>query len=221
MTSWHSLTAKEVFKKLQTSSEGISDEEAKRRLIKFGRNKLPAKKHFNATALFLRQFKSPLIYLLVLASAVSFFLDEIVDGYIILAAVALAVIFGYLQEQKAENTLDKLEGMVKQIANVLRSGQKKEIDAYKLVPGDLLFIAAGDKIPADVRLVSCVNLEIQEAPLTGESYPVEKSMRARKFRSKYAWPSWELLYRGEEAPELSFKPARIRSLEKSLKVYRL
>jgi len=175
VTSWHSLTAKEVFKKLQTSSEGISDEEAKRRLIKFGRNKLPAKKHFNATALFLRQFKSPLIYLLVLASAVSFFLDEIVDGYIILAAVALAVIFGYLQEQKAENTLDKLEGMVKQIANVLRSGQKKEIDAYKLVPGDLLFIAAGDKIPADVRLVSCVNLEIQEAPLTGESYPVEKS----------------------------------------------
>lgn len=172
---WHSLTTQEIFKELKTSERGLDAHEANKRLAKFGYNTLPEKKRFSALELLLRQLKSPLIYLLFAAAGISLLLNDLADGYIILLAALLAVVFGYFQEQKAEDTLNKLEKMIKLTANVLRDGKIQEIDAVYTVPGDILMFSSGDKIPADVRLISGKNLEMQEAALTGESYPVTKN----------------------------------------------
>ncbi len=178
MIHWHALTTEEVFKKLVTSEDGISMEEAQKRLKKYGPNKLPEAKRFTRLEIFSRQFKSPLIYLLVIASGVSFFLHDAINAYIILAAVVLSVVFGYLQEQKAEGTLAKLEKMVRYKTRIIRGGAETELSAAELVPGDFVLIASGDKVPADLRLVSARNLEIQEAALTGESMPVFKNSKS-------------------------------------------
>lgn len=173
---WHSLTTKETLKELSSSSKkGLSDKEVEKRLKKFGPNKLPEPKRFTRLEIFLRQLKSPLIYLLVAAGGVSFALGEATDSYIIFAAAILAVAFGYFQEQKAEGTLEKMEKMVRHKAKVMREGKEKEIEASVLVPGDIVFLTSGDKVPVDLRLMSGKNLEIEEAALTGESMPVEKS----------------------------------------------
>lgn len=171
---WHSLTIKETLKELSSRERGLSAAEVEKRLKKFGPNKLPEPKRFTRLHIFLRQFKSPLVYLLVVAGGVSFALGEATDSYIILVAVFLTVVFGYFQEQKAERTLETLEKMVKHRARVMRDGKEQEIEAEELVPGDIVFISSGDKVPADIRLVHCKNLTIEEAPLTGESMSVEK-----------------------------------------------
>src|SRR3989338_185675 len=175
MTSWHSLTITQTLDKLGSGPEGLNTTEVKKRLEKFGYNILPEKKGLTKTKIFLRQFTSPLIYLLIGAAGISFFLKETVDAYIILAAVALAVVLGYFQEQKAENTLDKLKKMIKPDATVLRHGETQKISAAEVVPGDVVFLSEGDKVPADIRLIEGKALQIQESALTGESYPSEKA----------------------------------------------
>ncbi len=175
MESWHSLSIEEVFTRLSSSEAGLSDAEAKRRLLKFGANKLPQKRRLTRLHILLSQFKSPLVYLLVVAGSVSFFLHDIVDALIILAAVLLTVAFGYLQEQKAEDTLQKLEKMVRYTARVIRGDREIQIDASGLVPGDILILAAGDKVPSDMRLFKTKSFETQEASLTGESMSILKS----------------------------------------------
>lgn len=175
MESWHSLSIQEVFERLSSSEAGLSYAEVKRRFLKFGPNMLPKKKRLMRLHIFLGQFKSPLVYLLVVAGSVSFFLHDEVDAFIIFAAVLLTVAFGYLQEQKAEDTLRKLEKMVTYTARVIRGDKETQIDASNLVPGDILILAAGDKVPADMRLFKTKSFETQEASLTGESMSVLKS----------------------------------------------
>lgn len=175
MESWHSLSIDEVFRKLSSSESGISEEDAKRRLLKFGPNKLPQKKRLMRLQILFTQFKSPLVYLLVVAGSVSFLLHDEIDGYIIFAAVLLTVVFGYFQEQKAEDTLQKLEKMVRYTARVIRGDREIQIDASALVPGDIVILAAGDKVLADMRLVKTKSLETQEAALTGEAMSIPKS----------------------------------------------
>jgi len=175
MTHWHALTIEEVFRKLATSEDGLSGGEAQKRLRKYGLNKLPSAKRFTSFAILLRQFASPLVYLLVAAGTISFLLKQPIDGSMIYAAVAIAVAFGYFEEHKAENALEKLGKMVKRTARVLRGGSEKMIEASELVPGDVIILASGDKITADIRLIFCRNFEVQESMLTGEAMHIAKN----------------------------------------------
>jgi len=176
--AWHNLSVPETIKKLSSHKDGLGREEAERLLKKYGPNKLPEKRRFGALEIFVRQFKSPLVYLLIVAAGISFALQDAINAYIILAAVTITVVFGYFQEAKAENTLGALEGMVKPKARVRRDGKLVEIRAINIVPGDIILITEGDSIPCDIRLISGKNLEIQEAALTGESLPIPKSYEA-------------------------------------------
>ncbi|MFW0862493.1 MAG: cation-translocating P-type ATPase [Candidatus Komeilibacteria bacterium] len=174
--TWHSFGIKVVFNRLHSSVDGLSTSEAKKRLKVIGSNSLPRGKRLTRVAIFFNQFKSALIYILLIAGIVSMFLGEHIDAYIIFVAVFLNVIIGFIQEGKAQKALQKLQSVIVAKALVLRDGGKKEISAAELVPGDIIFLKAGDRIPADARLIEAYDLEVEEAALTGESAPVNKSI---------------------------------------------
>lgn len=175
MIAFHSLSIEETIKKLNTSKRGLSRQEADFRLEKNGKNILPRGKKFSRLKIFFSQFKSVLVYVLLVAAIISFFLGETTDMYVILAAVILNVIIGYFQETKAETALEKLRESVKQYSIVIRDGKEEEILSERLVAGDLLVCHAGDKIPADCRITDQNDLQVNEAALTGESYPIKKN----------------------------------------------
>jgi len=126
------------------------------------------KKSFSKIKIFLEQLKSPLIYILFLAGIITLVLEEYSDSIIIFAAVFLNTIIGYLQEEKANNALDKLKKILQSSAVVFRNGQEKNISQKEIVPGDIILLRAGDKIPADARIVESHDLKINESSLTGE-----------------------------------------------------
>ncbi|MFH1187330.1 MAG: HAD-IC family P-type ATPase [bacterium] len=175
MTNPHSLTIEETIKKLSTSRRGLTKEEADFRYNKYGKNILPAGKKFSRVKIFFSQFKSVLVYVLLAAAIISFFLGETTDMSVILAAVILNVVIGYFQEAKAETALEKLRESVKQYSIVVRDEKEGEILSENLVMGDLLIFHAGDKVPADCRIVNQNDLQVNEAALTGESYPIKKN----------------------------------------------
>ncbi|MFH1565207.1 MAG: HAD-IC family P-type ATPase [bacterium] len=174
MTAFHSLTTDETIKKLNTAKHGLSKVEADFRYNKYGKNILPRGKKFSRTKIFFSQFKSVLVYVLLAAAIISFFLDEKTDMAVILLAVVINVIIGYFQETKAETALETLRRNVKQFSIVIRGGKEEEILSEGLVIGDLLVCHAGDKIPADCRIINQNDLAANEAALTGESYPIKK-----------------------------------------------
>lgn len=176
MANFHSLTIEATIKKLNTTKSGLNRKEADFRYNKYGKNALPQEKKFSRLKTFFSQFKTVLVYVLLVASGISFFLGEISDMYVILVAVVINVIIGYIQETKAETALEKLRQTVKQYSIVMRDGKKEEIISERLVIGDLLICNAGDKVPADCRIISQNDLQTNEAALTGESYPVKKSV---------------------------------------------
>jgi Ca2+-transporting ATPase len=174
--NFHAKSIPDVFSELQTSAEGLSFAEAKKRLAKHGRNVLPTTGGVTSRMkVFLSQWKSPLIIILVLAGAASGFLGETTDMAIIFITVGINTIVGFLQEDKANQSLKKLQSMVKYQAVVLRDGKKTVIPSEEVVPGDILFLSAGDKVQADGRVIKAVELRVNEAPLTGESLPVKKN----------------------------------------------
>lgn len=175
---WHHLKEEEVFRILKSSREGLSWEEARRRLARSGRNQLPRAKRATWFFLLLSQFRSVLIYILLIAALISFLLKDQVDTYVILAAVVINVMVGFVQELKATKALENLSKVITPRSLVLRDGHEFEIEVEKIVPGDILFLRAGDKVPADARLVHAVDLEVNEATLTGEAYPMLKKVRA-------------------------------------------
>ncbi|MFZ2969687.1 MAG: cation-transporting P-type ATPase [Minisyncoccia bacterium] len=168
------LSIKEVLHNLKTSQDGITEEEAEKRLSKFGKNTLPEKNKFTSLDIAIRQLKSPLVYILFIAALVSFALGEFIDTGVILFAVFLNTIVGFIQEIKAENSLAKLKEMIEHKCQVLRGGIEKEINSDNVVPGDVIVIRAGDRIPADGRILEAHELDADEASLTGESVPVTK-----------------------------------------------
>ncbi len=170
----HSKKVAEVLKLLKTKESGLSMAEAEKRLKKYGPNRLPSEKRLSALQIFFSQLKSPLIYILLIASGLSLLLREYVDMSVILAAVVLNTIIGFLQEYKAEKAITHLKNMVEFKARVMRGGQEMEIKADELTPGDIIFIQAGDKIQADARLLKVNNFQVNEASLTGESLPITK-----------------------------------------------
>jgi len=172
--SWHSFKIEKVLKELKTSKTGLSFKEARKRLSQYGLNKLPAEKPLAKTIILLNQFKSPLVYILLIASGLTLFLKEYTDMLVILAVVVLNTIIGFFQENKASQAIAKLKNLVEYKTTVIREGNSLEINVNQLVPGDIIVIESGDKIPADARLIEVNNLEVVEAALTGESLPSNK-----------------------------------------------
>ena len=177
-TAWHALPAEECVQRLDTSSHGLSAEAAAERLAAHGPNRLPPPARRSALLRFLLQFHNVLIYVLLAAGVVTALLGHWVDSGVIFGVVVINAFVGFVQEGKAEQAMDAIRHMLSPHASVLRDGQLREIPAEELVPGDVVQLAAGDKVPADVRLLRVRELNIDEAALTGESVPVEKSTAA-------------------------------------------
>lgn len=172
---WYLKTPQEIFPLLKTNDHGLSAKEAKRRLESSGANRLPEAKTRSLTSLFFEQFQSPLIYVLLIASGVVFVLSEFVDAFLILFVLLFNAIVGTIQEGRAQNTLAALKAFVKTSATVIRDGKELIIPDSEVVPGDIVLLQEGEKIPADGRLLEAYNLQLDEAALTGESKPVHKS----------------------------------------------
>ena len=174
---WYILTQEEIFKKLESNKDGLIDEEIKRRQKKYGLNKLPEARPESKLSLLFKQFKSSLVYVLVGATVICVFLGDYINAGVIFLAVLINVILGFYQENKAHNSLLALKKAATNYCKVLRGGHEKQIISFELVPGDLVFVTAGDKIPADLRILKVNNLKINEAPLTGEANEIEKTNR--------------------------------------------
>ncbi len=174
-TNWHALVADEVLREQRTGSAGLSAAEAARRLTGHGPNRLTPPQKRGPLLRFLLQFRNVLIYVLVGAAGVTAALGHWVDTGVILGVVVINALIGFIQEGKAEKSLDAIRTMLSLHAAVLRDGHRQEIEATALVPGDIVLLASGDKVPADLRLIEMRALRIEEAALTGESEPVEKS----------------------------------------------
>ena len=172
----HGLAAHEVVLLLQTDPHrGLTTEVADERLKEFGPNTLPAPRGAGLVRRVLRQFHHPLIYVLLVAGVVTATLSEYVDSVVIFAVVVVNAIVGFVQETKAETALQSLRSMVRTEAKVIRDGRERTIGSDQLVPGDLVLVEAGDKVPADVRLIRESELRVDESALTGESVPVDKT----------------------------------------------
>ena len=174
MTNWHTLNSTEVLEELRTTENGISEIEARRRLQATGYNELKEKKRITPLTLFLNQFKSFLILILVVAAAISYLIENIIDAVLIGVIIIINALFGFIQEFKAEKTLESLKRLSAPKAKVIRDGEERLIDSREIVPGDILVINEGDKIPADARIIEIANLKVDEASLTGESIPITK-----------------------------------------------
>jgi len=171
---WHTLTKEEVIEKTYSDSRGLSKEQVNSRLKQFGLNQLKKTKHFNALKIFLTQFKSFLIIILIFAAILSFVMKSMVDSVVILVILFLNAGLGFFQEYKAEKAIEELKKLIVSKAKVLRNRRVLEVDSKEIVPGDILVLRAGDKVIADARILESENLKINQAALTGESFPEEK-----------------------------------------------
>jgi len=171
---WYQFDEKEVFKRFQTSEEGLSEAQAKKHLETYGPNTIAEKKETNRLRIFIRQFTSPLIYILLIAALVTFLLQSYTDTGVILTVVVFNAIIGFIQEFKAEESMRALKRLMVPKAKVLRENREKEISSEELVPGDIVLLTSGAKVPADLRLSHTLELKIDESMLTGESLPAEK-----------------------------------------------
>ncbi|MDP1787796.1 cation-transporting P-type ATPase [Nitrosomonas sp.] len=176
--AWHSYPPQQVLEEFKTEIVGLSQTEAKLRLEQYGANRLKPPKPQSSVIRFLLQFHNVLIYILLAACSMTAFLGHWVDSGVILGVVVINAIIGFVQEGKAEEALNAIRRMLSLNAIVQRDGQRIQMPADQLVPGDIVVLQSGDKVPADLRLVDCKSLRIEEAALTGESEAVEKSIHA-------------------------------------------
>src|SRR3989304_1334575 len=172
---WHTYSADTVFKGLGSERHGLTSDDANKRLSESGFNELPEKKRISPIRIFLSQFKNYLILILIGAAIISAFTGETINAYVILFIILFISVLGFIQEYRAERAMEALKKMVAYEARVLRDKKIKKIPTRELVPGDIIQIEAGDRIPADARLVEAINLETNESSLTGESHTVSKS----------------------------------------------
>jgi Ca2+-transporting ATPase len=170
-----SLTTEEILKQLETQEIGLTDKEVEARLFTYGTNTFHSKEKINIVSIFLKQFLSPLIFLLIGAIIITSFLREWINTVVISFAILLNVFLGFFHEYHAENTLNKLKSYIKERARVIRDGREQEVDSSLLVPGDIIKLSYGFRVPADARILSVNNFNTDEAILTGESMPVEKN----------------------------------------------
>ncbi|MBT7903062.1 calcium-transporting P-type ATPase, PMR1-type [Candidatus Woesearchaeota archaeon] len=175
-TDWYKLPLQEVFLKLTSSPKGISSKDATNRLDEFGTNELEEGSKENWVHILLSQFNSPIVWILIGAVIISLLVSEVVDAVVIAIILLLNTVLGFVQEFKAEKSIEALKKMSSLRATVFRDGHHVKIDAKELVPGDILILETGEKVPADCRLIEAVDLNIEEAALTGESVPVTKKI---------------------------------------------
>ncbi len=175
---WYGMEMAEVFSSLNADPEGLCADEAHQRSQTYGSNQLPEAKKLNSLQRFLYQFHNILIYILLASSVITAMLGHWVDTGVILAVVLANAIIGFVQEGKAENALKAIRSMLSPQAIALRDGKRLSLPAVELVPGDVVFLQSGDKVPADIRLFNLKGLQIQESILTGESIAVEKSINS-------------------------------------------
>lgn len=173
---WHAMNADEVIGYLQTRLHGLNYKEASDRLGIHGLNKIKIEKKISKTTIFTKQLKEPLMIILLVAAAISAFVGEVIDTGIIIAIVILSAAVGFLQEFKSEKAIEALKKMTAARCWVIRDNEESLIDATELVPGDIILVSAGDKVPGDAYLIEAHNLQVDQAALTGESIPVEKSV---------------------------------------------
>ena len=171
---WHTKSISDIFNELKTGEQGLEDQEAAARLNEHGLNALPESKPDGYFVIFLHQFKSPLIYILLGAGVLVFLMGEFVDGLVIAIVLIFNAIVGTVQEGKAQNTLLALKKFTWTNATVIREGNEIIIPGNSIVPGDILVLREGEKVPADARIISANNLKIDESALSGESLPVSK-----------------------------------------------
>jgi len=173
--SYWSKSTEEVFREFNSSKNGLSGEEAEAKLRQYGLNDIPRRKERSALSLLVSQLKDLLVATLIVASIVSFFTGGEVEAIAILAIVAVNIVVGFAQEYKSEKALQKLALLIRYRVNVFRDNKVVEVDTRNIVPGDIVLLETGDRIPADLRLIEVNELEIDESVVTGESYPVHKS----------------------------------------------
>jgi len=173
--AWHALDSETVLERLSSSETGLAQTEAGSRLAQYGPNELAIVQKHSAIRMFLAQFTNILTIILLVAVFVSFGVGEFVDAALILAIVFASALLGFTQEYRAESALKALREMLRPTATVVRDGQPTEILSREIVPGDILLVKEGDRLPADGRVIDSVNLKISEAAITGESVPVQKS----------------------------------------------
>ena len=174
--TWHANSSDQVIQKLGSNAEsGLAPAEVTSRTQKYGANRLPAAGQRGPLKRFLAQINNVLIYVLIAAGVGKILLGEHLDAGIIFAVVLINALLGFVQEGKAEKALDSIRNMLSPEAMTLRDGKSRMIPSEELVPGDVVLLQSGDKIPADLRLIEVKNLRVEEAPLTGESLPVEKT----------------------------------------------
>ncbi len=177
-TPWHALDAAQTLDKLRTDPvRGLSDAEVRNRLATYGPNELKAEEKTSPWTVFFRQFKNVLIIILLVATVLSALVGEIFDAALILVIVVFCAALGFVQEYRAERALEALKQMLSPIIRVIRDGREQDIPTKDVVPGDIMLLEAGYKIPADARLIESASLKCDEAPLTGESVPVDKDIR--------------------------------------------
>jgi Ca2+-transporting ATPase len=172
---WHALKAEEVLRNLAVQAKGLTTEEAQKRLEQYGPNQLQEAARPTFWRMLWEQLNNFVVILLIVASVISALLGDYVEAGAIMAIVVLNAVLGIVQERRAEEALAALKKLAAPDAQILRDGSRKSIPAFQLVPGDIVFLEAGNFIPADVRLLEAVNLRVEEASLTGESLPVQKN----------------------------------------------
>jgi magnesium-transporting ATPase (P-type) len=173
--AWHAMPVESVLDRLRVSNAGLTDEDAARRLERHGPNALPSSGGNEALRILLRQIQDPLIYVLLASTALAILAGKLLDGLVIGGVVALNAIIGFVQEYRASRAIKALSAMAPSDAVVLRGGRRRTLRASGLVPGDIVFLQSGNKVPADMRVMEERSLKIEEAALTGESAPVEKT----------------------------------------------
>ena len=172
--TWYSLSVADVFRELNTSVKGLNEDVARERLDEYGPNELQAGHKISAWQILFDQFKNVLLLILIIATGLSLATGHGTESIIIAVIVLFAVGLGFYQEYRAERAMEALQQMAAPTATVIRDGEETQSPARDLVPGDVILLKAGDKVPADCRLTDAFNLQADEAPLTGESVPSEK-----------------------------------------------
>jgi len=173
--AWHSLEAPDVAAHLGTGANGITDDEARRRRVETGRNEFEPTPPTHPLVVLAHQFAGPLIAMLLVAAVITVLLGEYLDAAVITAALVLNACIGYVQERRAELSVRSLQDLLAPHARVVRDGREWDVDSRDLVPGDLVLLESGLRVPADVRLAATTNLAVDESLLTGESLAVDKS----------------------------------------------
>ncbi|HSK67072.1 MAG TPA: HAD-IC family P-type ATPase, partial [Anaerolineales bacterium] len=173
-TLWHAKTTDQAYEALNSKPAGISQKEAAERAEKYGPNEIKSAQRISAWSILLDQFKNVLILILLGATILSLFLGHGIESIVIAVIVLFAVLLGFIQEYRAERAIEALRQMAAPTASVIRDGKEIQVPARQVVPGDVVILHTGDRIPADGRIIESVNLQVEEAALTGESMPIEK-----------------------------------------------